>query len=124
MIKQREIIRRQLKSYGQFNVKYVQTLPVEIDGVGPPRKLSVFLLYIIAVILKNAFTQKPDYTETNDKDNNSAVTMAETQLNMLISALKQIQAEGVLNRYLFDESDLERIKEEIISNLLQYYSYT
>lgn len=39
--------------------------------------------------------------------------MAEVQLNMLINALKQIQAEGVFDRFLFDESDIARIKKEI-----------
>ena len=91
-------------------------MPVEIGGVSPPRKSYIISYYIIAVPLKNAYTQKPEITEINDTDNR-AMTMAETQLNILIVALNQIHAEGFLNECLFEENDLERIKEEIKSNL-------
>lgn len=86
------------------------------------RKLRVsyhFVNTYIGAEVKTVSTQMPDLEEESEDINREGVlSIAETQLNLLIRALKMIQAEGVLNRYMFDESDLNRLKEEI-KELLQ-----
>ena len=63
--------------------------------------------------MKNEATQKSDKEESKEKAEPQIKTLAKFQLNLLIRALKMIESEGVLNKFLFDESDLITIKDEI-----------
>ena len=63
--------------------------------------------------MKYASTQIPIHEELTHTEESQMLPIAKMQLDLMFRALKMLESEGVFNKYLIDENDLNHIKEEI-----------